>query len=112
MAAPSTDRGSGLSHIDTWVFDLDNTLYPASANLFPQIDVRIKSFIADLLELELGEAFRLQKTYYREYGTTLRGLMINHAVDPDVFLEYVHDIDHAVLLPDPALGTVLAARCR
>ena len=96
-----------LSHVDTWVFDLDNTLYPASANLFPQIDLRMKTFIAKLLDVELDEAFKIQKAYYHEHGTTLRGLMINHTVEPDVFLEYVHDIDHTVLTPDPALREVI-----
>lgn len=107
MAAHRANRVSGLCHIDTWVFDLDNTLYPATANLFPQIDVRMKAFIADFLGLDLDEAFRLQKAYYREHSTTLRGLMINHAVDPDAFLDFVHDIDHTVLNPDPELGAVL-----
>lgn len=96
-----------LSYIDTWVFDLDNTLYPASANLFPQIDVRMKTFISNLLGLDLDASFKLQKTYYREYGTTLRGLMLNHDVDPDAFLDFVHDIDHTVLKPDPNLGRAL-----
>lgn len=103
---PQTDYAD-LSHIDTWVFDLDNTLYPASADLFPQIDVRMKSFISDLLGLDLESAFRLQKKYYHDHGTTLRGLMLNHDVDPDAFLEYVHDIDHTVLNPDPHLAEVL-----
>ena len=96
-----------LSHIDTWVFDLDNTLYPAAANLFPQIDVRMKAFISSLLDIDLDEAYRIQKTYYREHGTTLRGLMIHHDVDADAFLDYVHDIDHTVLAPDPHLGEVI-----
>ena len=96
-----------LSHVDTWVFDLDNTLYPASANLFPQIDLRMKTFIAELLGVGLDEAFKIQKAYYHEHGTTLRGLMINHTLDPDAFLEYVHDIDHTVLTPDPALRQVI-----
>ncbi|MGB1875686.1 MAG: pyrimidine 5'-nucleotidase [Rhodospirillaceae bacterium] len=100
-------RGPDLSHIDTWVFDLDNTLYPVTANLFPQIDVRMKTFIAELLGVSLDEAFKIQKWYYHEHGTTLRGLMINHTVDPDAFLDYVHDIDHTVLAPDPELGQVI-----
>jgi putative hydrolase of the HAD superfamily len=96
-----------LAEIDSWVFDLDNTLYPASANLFAQIDVRIKAFIADALKMDLDQAFALQKKYYREYGTSLRGLMLNHGVPPDDFLDYVHDIDHSVLAPNPALETAL-----
>lgn len=98
-----------LAHIESWVFDLDNTLYPASANLFAQIDVRIKAFIAEALGMGLDEAFVLQKQYYREHGTSLRGLMLNHGVEPDDFLDYVHDIDHSVLAPNPALEAALAA---
>ena len=106
ISTPNT-QPLDLSHIDTWVFDLDNTLYPATANLFPQIDVRMKAFISDLLDIDIDEAFRIQKTYYREHGTTLRGLMIHHDVDADAFLDYVHDIDHTVLAPDPHLGAVI-----
>lgn len=102
-----TVKPGDLSHIDTWVFDLDNTLYPASAELFLQIDVRMKTFISELLNIDLVEAFKLQKIYYHEHGTTLRGLMIDHAVDPDAFLDYVHDIDHTVLETDPDLEAII-----
>ncbi len=98
-----------LTHIDARIFDLDNTLYPASINLFAQIDVRIKGFISQLLKLPPDEAFILQKKYYHAHGTSLRGLMIHHDVDPDAFLDYVHDIDHSVLSPDTALNAALAA---
>lgn len=98
-----------LDHIDAWIFDLDNTLYPARINLFAQIDVRIKGFISQLLKLQPEEAFILQKKYYREHGTSMRGLMIQHDGDPDAFLDYVHDIDHSVLKPDTALNAALAA---
>jgi putative hydrolase of the HAD superfamily len=97
-----------LANIDSWVFDLDNTLYPASTNLFAQIDQRIKAFIAQALNLGLDEAFALQKKYYHEHGTSLRGLMIHHGVEPDVFLDYVHDIDHSVLPANPALEAALS----
>jgi putative hydrolase of the HAD superfamily len=97
-----------LRELDAWVFDLDNTLYPASINLFTQIDVRIKMFIAEALKLTPDEAYALQKHYYYRFGTTLRGLMINHAIDPDAFLDYVHDIDHSVLCADPHLDEALA----
>ncbi|TAL01240.1 MAG: pyrimidine 5'-nucleotidase, partial [Rhodospirillaceae bacterium] len=96
-----------LAHIDTWVFDLDNTLYPASAHLFGQIDRRMKAFIARELNLSPDDAHTLQKRYYWEHGTTLRGLMINHNVDADAFLDFVHDIDHAVLAPAPDLMAAL-----
>lgn len=89
--------------VDAWIFDLDNTLYPRSANLFDQVDGRIRAYVAKLLNVEDAEAQRIQKNYYREHGTTLRGLMLSHAIDPDAFLEFVHDIDHSVVQPDPAL---------
>ncbi len=94
---------------DVWVFDLDNTLYPASCSLFPQIDRRMRQFISEALHLPLDEAFRLQKRYYHQYGTTLRGLMLGHGIEPDTFLAYVHDIDCGVLDPAPALEAALAA---
>lgn len=92
---------------ETWIFDLDNTLYCASTNLFSQIDVRMKSFIADLLDVEPSEAFRIQKQYFHDYGTTLRGLMNRHNILPKTFLDYVHDIDVRVLQPNPILETAL-----
>lgn len=98
-----------LDHVETWVFDLDNTLYPASCSLFPQIDLRMRQFIAEALHLGLDEAFALQKRYYREYGTTLRGLMLVHGMEPAEFLAYVHDIDCSVLEPAPRLAEALAA---
>lgn len=64
-----------LNDIETWVFDLDNTLYPATCNLFAQIDVRMRDFISAFLGLEPDEAYKIQKHYFREYGTTLRGMM-------------------------------------
>lgn len=94
--------------IDYWVFDLDNTLYPASKSLFPQIDVRMKSFIAKAMDLSIEDAHALQKRYYREYGTTLRGLMSVNHIDPKAFLDYVHDIDHSVLMRNPDLALALA----
>jgi putative hydrolase of the HAD superfamily len=97
-----------LSRIETWVFDLDNTLYPASSSLFPQIDVRMRRFIAERLHLPLDEAFALQKRYYREFGTTLRGLMLVHGIEPDAFLAFVHDIDCTVLDAAPRLDAALA----
>lgn len=100
--------GPDLTHIEAWVFDLDNTLYPASCNLFAEIDRRMGEFISATLSVDGGEARRIQKTYFREYGTTLRGLMTNHGIDPDAFLEYVHQIDMSRLSPSPALAAALA----
>jgi putative hydrolase of the HAD superfamily len=96
-----------FEHVETWVFDLDNTLYPHHLNLWQQVDDRIRSFVSDFLKLPKDEAFRVQKDYYRRYGTTMRGLMIEHGLDPDTYLEYVHAIDHSPLVPNPALGAAL-----
>lgn len=82
-----------FGHIDTWVFDLDNTLYDAEAYVFPESGKRMASFISSLLNLPLDDARILQKSYYKKYGTTLRGLMTEHNIQPDDFLHFVHDID-------------------
>lgn len=95
--------------IDTWVFDLDNTLYHPRANLFGQIDQRMTAFIMELLSLDPVEARALQKRYFLEYGTTLHGLMHYHGVEPRRFLDYVHDIDLTVVGPDLALAHALDA---
>jgi putative hydrolase of the HAD superfamily len=93
--------------VDAWIFDLDNTLYPRHTNLYMQVDERIRSFVARLLGLEPDDAQRVQKDYYRRYGTTLRGLMIEHGILPEGFLEYVHDIDHTPVEPDPRLAAAI-----
>lgn len=102
---PATTR---LLDAEAWVFDLDNTLYPASSNLFLQVDRKMTRFIADFLGLDSETAYRLQKTYFREHGTTMRGLMDVHGMDPGPFLDYVHDIDLSPVAPDPALEAALA----
>ena len=86
-----------LSHVDYWVFDLDNTLYPAECDLFAQIDQRMTSFVAEYLSLSRDDARKIQKEYYATHGTTLNGLMLNHNMDPADFLHFVHDIDLAVV---------------
>ena len=97
-----------LAHVDTWIFDLDNTLYPARYNLFDLVDRRIGAFIASALDLDPAAARRLQKDYFVNYGTTLRGLMLNHGVDPESFLAFVHDIDVSRVPPSPGLEGALA----
>jgi putative hydrolase of the HAD superfamily len=92
-----------LEHIECWIFDLDNSLYPASANLFELIDIRMGEFIQRLLGCDATEARRVQKHYFREHGTTLAGLMAANGIDPHEFLDYVHDIDLARISADPAL---------
>ena len=94
--------------VQTWVFDLDNTLYPHHLNLWQQVDERIRVFIENFLSVPHDEAFRIQKDYYKRYGTTMRGLMSEHGLNPDDYLEFVHQIVHSPLTPNPALGAALA----
>ena len=103
--APGGSRG--LSHIRDWVFDLDNTLYPADINLFPQVDRRMGEFIAQHFGIAADEARTIQKQYFRTYGTTLRGLMLHHGMEPHAYLDYVHDIDLSVITANAALDEAL-----
>ena len=96
-----------LANAEAWVFDLDNTLYPASCNLFAQVDERMRAFISRILDLDPDAAYRLQKQYFRDYGTTLRGLMDRHDLDPTPYLEHVHAIDLSPVAPSPALDEAL-----
>ena len=105
-------NGADLSPIlarDTWVFDLDNTLYPAECDLFAQIDVRMTDFVAEYLEMERDEARALQKQYYAEHGTTLKGMMAMHGMAPEDFLAHVHEIDLTPLPHLPELCTAINA---
>ena len=102
------ERVRGFGAVETWVFDLDNTLYPHHLNLWQQVDERIRDYIANFLRVTPDEAFRVQKDYYRRYGTSMRGLMEEHGLNPDEFLEVVHQIDHSPLTPNPALGAAIA----
>jgi len=104
-----SNRQNRLVNAETWVFDLDNTLYPAASNLFDQVDRRMCGFIAETLNLPHAEAYKLQKQYFREHGTTLKGLMDVHDIDPAGFLDYVHDIDVTPVPPSPALSAHLEA---
>jgi putative hydrolase of the HAD superfamily len=96
-----------FSHVHTWIFDLDNTLYPHHLNLWQQVDTRIRDYIANYLNIAQDDAFKLQKDYYRRYGTSMRGLITEHGMKPDDFLEAVHQIDHSPLLPNPELGDAI-----
>lgn len=98
-----------FKNIRGWVFDLDNTLYPASQNLFAQIDKRMTAFIGEALNVKRDEAFRLQKQFLGEYGTTLAGLMNKHGMSPGPFLDFVHDIDVSVLPQDTQLAAAIDA---
>jgi len=109
--ATSVDESARISadfqEKDTWIFDLDNTLYPAQCNLFAQIDELMGSFVAQFLDVNKVEARRIQKSYYRDYGTTLNGLMTCHNLDPHLYLNYVHNIDLAPISHDSALNEAL-----
>jgi putative hydrolase of the HAD superfamily len=93
--------------VDTWIFDLDNTLYSPECNLFAQIDQRMNAFLREMLSVGPEEARRIQKDYYYKYGTTLSGLMQVHNLPPERFLEYVHDVDVSPVPEAPALGAAL-----
>ena len=97
-----------LSELEHWVFDLDNTLYPAANSLFDQVDQRMGRFIAEKFDLEQGAARELQKHFFRTHGTTLRGLMSEHGTSPDEFLDFVHDVDFSGLEANPELAGALA----
>ena len=98
-----------LSLIKTWIFDLDNTLYPPEENIFSQIDQKMTSFIADNLKISIEEAFNIQKQNFIDHGTTLAGFMNsgNNKIDPDKFLEFVHDINLNSLKEDSDLRKIL-----
>ena len=97
-----------LRHVDDWIFDLDNTLYPASARLFDLIDERMSAYVARILGCDRVEARRIQKQYFRDHGTTLAGLMKHHGVDPHDFLADVHDIPLERVSRDERLADALA----
>ena len=98
---------SCFDHVTSWVFDLDNTLYPSRCDLFAQIDVRMTDFVGALLGLEQEAARKLQKQLYHQHGTTLAGLMIEHKVEPRRFLDHVHDIDYSPVTHSPVLVRAL-----
>jgi putative hydrolase of the HAD superfamily len=102
-------QARGFDHVEAWVFDLDNTLYPADCNLFAQIDRRMGEFIAKELGLALEQAQALRQTYYYEHGTTLAGLVRLHGISPDAFLDYVHDIDLSAIAAAPELAAAIDA---
>src|SRR5262245_30470854 len=98
-----------LAHVSTWVFDLDNQLYPRACNLIAQIDSLITKYMMSVTNLEFTAARTLQKSYYRDFGTTLNGLMQKHEVDPDHFLTTVHAIDYSPVAAHPALMDAIRA---
>ena len=98
-----------LDHVDVWIFDLDNTLYPADTALFPQIEARMTEYVMRLLAVERMAADRMRDEWWTRHGTTLSGLMAEHAIDPAAYLSEVHDIDMAPLRPAPDLAAAIAA---
>ncbi|MDD3837612.1 MAG: pyrimidine 5'-nucleotidase [Phenylobacterium sp.] len=97
-----------LSHVDTWLFDLDNTLYPASTGFMAEIEVRMTAYVQKVTGLPTDEAYALQKRYLAEHGLTLRGLMEHHGVDPDEFHALFHDLSLEALAHDPDLVMAIA----
>jgi putative hydrolase of the HAD superfamily len=97
-----------LSHVDTWLFDLDNTLYPLESEFMGLIEVRMTDFVARLTGLPRDEARVLQHGYFKEHGTTLAGLMANHGLEPKAFLDEVHDVSMDRLVPSPELRAAIA----
>jgi putative hydrolase of the HAD superfamily len=108
LASEALPLADTLSHINTWVFDLDNTLYPADCDLWPKIQ-RITLYLSHLFGLDGMSSRALQKYYYRRYGTTLRGLMVEYGIGPKEFLDFTHDIDRSSLFPDLALANAITA---
>ncbi len=96
-----------LANIDCWIFDLDNTLYPSSTDLFAQVCEKMTNYIANTLNVDKAKADKMRYEYWQEYGTSLAGLMRNFKIDPDHFLEVVHDIDFSVLSKDSKLLNAL-----
>ena len=94
-------------NINTWIFDLDNTLYSADSGIFQQVHILMGKFVSEHLNIELEEAKKLQKKYYKQHGTTLRGMMDNHGVDPDHFLSEVHRLDYSIVHPNKKLNIEL-----
>ena len=105
----STAEPAAFAHVETWVFDLDNTLYPAGSDLWPKIDQRITLWIMALYGIDGLSARALQKFYYERYGTTLRGLMETDAIDAETFLRFVHDIDRTSIAADLPLAAAIRA---
>ena len=93
--------------INTWIFDLDNTLYSADSGIFQQVHQLMGEFISNNLNMEISEAKKLQSKYYKQHGTTLRGMMDNHGVDPDYFLDEVHRLDYSIVGPNQLLNDEL-----
>jgi putative hydrolase of the HAD superfamily len=117
MTAPASDRPGTdpdddlgrFAEIENWIFDLDDTLYAMSPELATMFDRRMRTFIAREMGLSEDKASEVQHDLFRRHGATARGLMIEHGISADDFLDYVHDVDHRSVAPDPALAATIAA---
>ncbi len=98
-----------FTHVRDWVFDLDHTLYPATSQLFKQLEVNMERYLMREFNLSQPAAARRRASYWRNHGTTLAGLMHHHGTDPHAYLAEVQQIDFSVLTPDPALGAAISA---
>jgi putative hydrolase of the HAD superfamily len=105
---PESDLSADLRHVTTWLFDLDNTLYPLESGLAPKVSARITDYVENLTGLPRDEAWALQKRYLADHGLTLKGLMTHHDVDPEVFHAAINDVDLACLIADADLAEALA----
>lgn len=105
--AETADIAADFEHVDVWIFDLDNTLYPQDLNLMIQMRHRTYDYICDLLDTDHAAAAVLYERFEAVHGTALNGLMIEHGIDPHGFLTYVHDIDYALLQPDLQLADAI-----
>lgn len=107
LIAPGSGMLARFRATQTWIFDLDNTLYPPHSDLWPKVDQKITAYISNLLGVDGLTARGIQKYHYQMHGTTLNGLMKEHAIDPHDFLEFVHDIDRSNLPPDARLAAAI-----
>jgi len=108
MAYITRREGCPLGEVETWVFDLDNTLYPGACGLFTQVQERMNQYICTRFAVTPEEAALLRARYFREHGTTMNGLMVVNRIDPHEFLDFVHDIDHSVVPANPELVVALS----
>lgn len=107
IPSPQTAKIGDFQGIRTWVFDLDNTLYPVTGRLLTHIDSHMGAFIASFLNVDLAEARRVQKAYFRQYGLTMRGLMLHHGLDPVRYFEQMRPMDLTEVAPNPALADTI-----
>ena len=105
---PLLSAKADLTHIDTWLFDLDGTLYPAESGFLDAVVDRMTDFVEKVTGLPRPEALKLQKSYLAEHGLTLKGLMLHHGVDPEEFHALFHDLSLECLAHDPDLLAALA----